>query len=108
MATEAVWTADAMALADRISSLLTVVRSAEAEIGALLVEIESRGVLELFGYRSAARLLEHLADLPAPPPTYWSIGPRPCIPATLSTPSPPLLRPPVARCSTGMRETASM
>ncbi|WP_439386167.1 DUF222 domain-containing protein [Amycolatopsis lexingtonensis] len=39
-------------------------RSAEAEIGALLVEIESRGVLELFGYRSAARLLEHLADLP--------------------------------------------
>ncbi|WP_439386651.1 DUF222 domain-containing protein [Amycolatopsis lexingtonensis] len=39
-------------------------RSAEAEIGALLVEIESRGVMELFGYRSAARLLEHLADLP--------------------------------------------
>src|SRR3569833_4064030 len=64
MATEAVWTADAMALADRISALLTVVRSAEAEIGALLVEIESRGVMELFGYRSAARLLEHLADLP--------------------------------------------
>ncbi len=58
------WQADAEALADRIVSLLTVMRSAEAEIGALLVEIESRGVLELFGYRSAARLLEHLADLP--------------------------------------------
>ncbi len=53
-----------MALADRISALLTVVRSAEAEIGALLMEIESRGVMELFGYRSAARLFEHLADVP--------------------------------------------
>ncbi|MEV7038867.1 DUF222 domain-containing protein [Amycolatopsis sp. NPDC051061] len=39
-------------------------RSAEAEIGALLVEIESRGVMELFGYRSVARLFEHLADVP--------------------------------------------
>ncbi len=56
------WQAEA--LADRLVSLLTVMRSAEAEIGALLVEIESRGVMELFGYRSAARLLEHLADLP--------------------------------------------
>src|SRR5689334_1406519 len=64
MATEAVWKTDATALADRISTLLTVVRSAEAEIGALLVEIESRGVMELFGYRSVARLLEHLADIP--------------------------------------------
>ncbi len=53
-----------MALADRISALLTVVRSAEAEIGALLMEIESRGVMELFGYRSVGRLLEHLADVP--------------------------------------------
>ncbi|RSD14618.1 HNH endonuclease, partial [Amycolatopsis eburnea] len=52
---EAVWQADAAALADRVVSLLTVVRSAEAEIGALLVEIESRGVMELFGYRSTAR-----------------------------------------------------
>ncbi len=58
------WQADAEALADRLRSLLIVMRSTEAEIGALLVEIESRGVLELFGYRSAARLLEHLADLP--------------------------------------------
>ncbi len=56
--------ADAGALADRISALLTVVRSAEAEIGALLMEIESRGVMELFGYRSVARLFEHLADVP--------------------------------------------
>jgi hypothetical protein len=61
---EAVWQADAVALADRISALLTVVRSAEAEIGSLLAEIESRGVMELFGYRSVARLLEHLADVP--------------------------------------------
>ncbi|WP_404800107.1 HNH endonuclease signature motif containing protein [Amycolatopsis eburnea] len=53
-----------MALADRVVSLLTVVRSAEAEIGALLVEIESRGVQELFGYRTTARLYEHLADVP--------------------------------------------
>ncbi len=58
------WKADAVALADRISALLTVVRSAEAEIGSLLVEIESRGVMELFGYRSVARLFEHLADVP--------------------------------------------
>jgi hypothetical protein len=61
---EAVWKADAVALADRISALLTVVRSAEAEIGSLLAEIESRGVMELFGYRSVARLFEHLADVP--------------------------------------------
>ncbi|MEV7038990.1 DUF222 domain-containing protein [Amycolatopsis sp. NPDC051061] len=64
MDSEAVMRADAVALADRISGLLTVVRSAEAEIGALLVEIESRGVMELFGYRSVARLFEHLADVP--------------------------------------------
>ncbi|MEV7044947.1 DUF222 domain-containing protein [Amycolatopsis sp. NPDC051061] len=64
MDSDAVWRADAVALADRISALLTVVRSAEAEIGALLVEIESRGVMELFGYRSVARLFEHLADVP--------------------------------------------
>src|SRR3954449_3603508 len=61
---ETVWQADAVALADRVSALLTVVRSAEAEIGALLAEIESRGVMELFGYRSVARLFEHLADVP--------------------------------------------
>jgi hypothetical protein len=61
---ETVWKSDAVALADRISGLLTVVRSAEAEIGSLLVEIESRGVMELFGYRSVARLFEHLADVP--------------------------------------------
>jgi hypothetical protein len=61
---ETVWKADAVALADRISALLTVARSAEAEIGSLLVEIESRGVMELFGYRSVARLFEHLADVP--------------------------------------------
>ncbi|WP_284747036.1 HNH endonuclease signature motif containing protein [Amycolatopsis sp. RTGN1] len=64
MDSEAVWKADAVALADRISALLTVVRSAEAEIGSLLAEIESRGVMELFGYRSVARLFEHLADIP--------------------------------------------
>jgi uncharacterized protein DUF222/HNH endonuclease len=61
---ETVWQADAVALADRISALLTVVRSAEAEIGTLLAEIETRGVMELFGYRSVARLFEHLADVP--------------------------------------------
>src|SRR3954471_11447974 len=64
MDTETVWQADATALADRISALLTVARSAEAEIGSLLAEIESRGVMELFGYLSVARLYEHLADVP--------------------------------------------
>src|SRR3954466_9407699 len=63
---ETVLQADAVALADRISALLTVVRSAEAEIGSLLAEIEPRGVMELFGYRSVARLFEHLADVPKP------------------------------------------
>jgi len=61
---ETVWQADAVALADRISALLTVVRSAEAEVGSLMAEIESRGVMELFGYRSVAQLFEHLADVP--------------------------------------------
>jgi hypothetical protein len=61
---ETVWRADAVALADRISALLTVGRSVNAEIGSMLAEIESRGVMELFGYRSVVRLFEHLADVP--------------------------------------------
>ena len=65
------WQADAVALADRVAALLTVVRSAEAEIGSLLVEIESRGVMELFGYRSVARLFEHLADVPKAAAERW-------------------------------------
>src|SRR3569833_2079924 len=64
MDSDTAWKADAVALADRISALLTVVRSAEAEIGTMLAEIESRGVMELFGCRSDARLFEHLADVP--------------------------------------------
>ncbi|WP_257927008.1 13E12 repeat family protein, partial [Amycolatopsis iheyensis] len=58
------WQADAVALADRIGTLLGVVRTAEAELGSLLVEIEARGVLELFGYRSVPHLLAQLADIP--------------------------------------------
>ncbi|WP_410671785.1 DUF222 domain-containing protein [Amycolatopsis sp. cmx-4-68] len=57
------WQADAVAIADRLRELFACVRAAEAEIGALLVEVESRGVMELFGYRSVPRLLEHLADV---------------------------------------------
>ncbi|WP_086852052.1 HNH endonuclease signature motif containing protein [Amycolatopsis kentuckyensis] len=57
---------EAVAFADRIGELLACMRSAEAELGALLVEIEQRGVMELFGYRSVARLLEHLGDVPKP------------------------------------------
>jgi hypothetical protein len=64
MDSSAVKQADAVALADRVGELLACMRSAEAELGALLVEIEVRGVMDLFGYRSVARLLEHLADLP--------------------------------------------
>ncbi|MGW3994754.1 DUF222 domain-containing protein [Amycolatopsis sp. NPDC004772] len=56
--------AEAVAFADRLGELLAAIRSAEAEVGALLVEIEQRGVMEVFGYRSVARLLEHLGDLP--------------------------------------------
>jgi hypothetical protein len=59
-----IWQSDAVALADRVGALFACIRSAEAELGALLVEIEQRGVLELFGYRSVPRLLEHLADVP--------------------------------------------
>ncbi|WP_240521942.1 DUF222 domain-containing protein [Amycolatopsis vastitatis] len=64
MTEHALWQSDAVALADRIGSLFACIRSAEAELGALLVEVEQRGVLELFGYRSVPRLLEHLADVP--------------------------------------------
>src|SRR3954453_13206942 len=73
---ETVWQADAVALADRISALLTVVRSAEAEIGSLLAEIESRGVMEVFGYRSVARLFNHLADVPTAAAEIASKRPR--------------------------------
>ncbi|MEU0538225.1 DUF222 domain-containing protein [Amycolatopsis tolypomycina] len=66
MASNATPSPDAVALADRLGELLAAKRSADAEIGALLVEIEQRGVMELFGYRSVARLLEHLADMPKP------------------------------------------
>ncbi|KDU85011.1 HNH endonuclease [Amycolatopsis mediterranei] len=64
MTDNAALSSDAVVLADRIGELVACMRSAEAELGALLVEIEQRGVMELFGYRSAARLLEHLADVP--------------------------------------------
>ena len=57
--------ADAVALADRVGELVTRIRCAETELGAVLVEIEDRGVGELFGYRSVARLLEELADISA-------------------------------------------
>jgi len=66
MTDHAAFSSEAVALADRIGELVACMRSAEAELGALLVEIEQRGVMELFGYRSAARLLEHLADVPKP------------------------------------------
>ncbi|MGV9362807.1 DUF222 domain-containing protein [Amycolatopsis sp. NPDC003731] len=56
--------AEAVAFADRLGELLACMRSAEAELGALVAEIEQRGVMEVFGYRSVARLLEHLGDLP--------------------------------------------
>ncbi|MDQ7802778.1 DUF222 domain-containing protein [Amycolatopsis sp. A133] len=64
MSSDAIRHPDAVALADRAGELLACMRSAEASLGALLVEIEQRGVMELFGYRSAARLLEHLGDVP--------------------------------------------
>ncbi|MEU4523368.1 DUF222 domain-containing protein [Amycolatopsis sp. NPDC024027] len=64
MSDNATLSSDAVAIADRIGELLACMRSAEAELGALLVEIEQRGVMELFGYRSVARLLEHLGDVP--------------------------------------------
>ncbi len=59
------WQADAVALADRVDELVTRIRCAEAELGAVLVEIEHRGVDELFGYRSVARLLAERADISA-------------------------------------------
>ncbi|SEC52678.1 protein of unknown function [Amycolatopsis tolypomycina] len=62
---------DAVALAHRIGELLATIRPAEAELGALLVEIEQRGAMELFGYRSVARLLEHLGDVPKPAAERW-------------------------------------
>jgi hypothetical protein len=56
--------AEATAIADRLRELLTRVRAAEAELGALLVDIEHRGVMDIFGYRSVARLYEEIADVP--------------------------------------------
>src|SRR3569833_1824037 len=64
MSDNVAFSSDAVAFADRIGELVACMRSAEAELGALLVEIEQRGVMELFGYRSVARLLEHLGDVP--------------------------------------------
>ncbi|WP_206785697.1 HNH endonuclease signature motif containing protein [Amycolatopsis sp. MtRt-6] len=66
MTNDVALSSEAVALADRIGELVASMRSAEAELGAVLVEIEQRGVMELFGYRSAARLMEHLADMPKP------------------------------------------
>ncbi|MGW3963527.1 hypothetical protein ACWED2_27175 [Amycolatopsis sp. NPDC005003] len=64
MTSDASSSPEAVAFADRIAEVLATMRAAEADLGALLVEIEQRGVLELFGYLSAARLLEQLADVP--------------------------------------------
>jgi hypothetical protein len=63
MTDDAGFSSEAVALADRIGELVACIRSAEAELGALLADIEQRGVMELFGYRSTARLYEHLADV---------------------------------------------
>jgi hypothetical protein len=60
-----IWQADAVALVDRVGELVTRIRCTEAELGAVLVEIEDRGVGDLFGYRSVTRLLEELADISA-------------------------------------------
>ena len=57
------WQADAEALADRFGKALSVMRSAEAELGVVLVEIASRGVVDLYGYRSLARWVEHMAGI---------------------------------------------
>ncbi|MGW3963217.1 DUF222 domain-containing protein [Amycolatopsis sp. NPDC005003] len=64
MSDNATLTAEAAAYADRIGQLLATMRSTEAELGALLVEIEQRGMMELFGYHSTIRLLQQLADVP--------------------------------------------
>ncbi|MEQ0558748.1 DUF222 domain-containing protein [Amycolatopsis sp. NEAU-NG30] len=64
MTTNAVWNAEPEALADLLGELFALMRSCEAAIGAVAVGIEQRGVMEMFGYRSVARFLEHLADLP--------------------------------------------
>ncbi|WP_410592352.1 DUF222 domain-containing protein [Amycolatopsis sp. lyj-23] len=64
MTSNAAPSSEAVAFADRFGELLARKRATEAEIGALVVEIEQRGVMELFGYRCVARLLEHLADIP--------------------------------------------
>ncbi|MEU0537870.1 DUF222 domain-containing protein, partial [Amycolatopsis tolypomycina] len=66
MTNDAALSSEAVAFADRIGELLTTIRSAEAELGALLVEIEQRGVMKMFGYRSVARLFDHLGDVPRP------------------------------------------
>ncbi|HET6711054.1 HNH endonuclease signature motif containing protein [Amycolatopsis sp.] len=66
MTSDVALSSEAVALADRIVELVASMRSAEAKLGAVLVEIEQCGVMELFGYRSVARLLEHLADTPKP------------------------------------------
>ncbi|HET6705831.1 hypothetical protein [Amycolatopsis sp.] len=76
MTNDAIQSSEAVALADRIRELVARMRSAEAELGAVLAEMEQRGVMEQLDYRSTARLLEHLADVsnlalsrsPHPPP----------------------------------------
>lgn len=65
MDNNAIRQADAVALADRVGELLNQIRCTEAELGVVIVEIEDRGVEELFGCRSVPRLLEELADVSA-------------------------------------------
>ena len=64
MSSNATRNPEAEAIADRIRELLTRARATEAELGALLVDVEHRGVMDIFGYRSVARLYEEIADVP--------------------------------------------
>ncbi|MEQ0560050.1 hypothetical protein ABJI51_13265 [Amycolatopsis sp. NEAU-NG30] len=55
--------ADAAALAGRLGELFQQIRSCETAIGTLLVGVEQRGVMELFGHRSVAGLSEEEAEV---------------------------------------------
>jgi hypothetical protein len=57
------WAADAAALAEKVGTLLTQIRCAQAELGTALVEIDTIGPRVLFGYGRTDRWLEHKGNL---------------------------------------------
>ena len=72
-------------LAHTCAAELAAARAATARMGACLVEMDTRGIRDLFGYGSAASWLADVAGSAAGKPSRSSPGPKLCTRAAIPT-----------------------